>query len=269
MTDRDVRHVCGISGGKDSAALAVYLRDEVPDMEYYFCDTGKELPETYEYLTRLEAYLGKPIERLNPDRDFDHWLKVYGDYLPSPQMRWCTKMLKIKPFEKWIGDDEAISYIAIRGDEDREGYVSTKDNIKPVFPFKRDGIIKDDVFRILEEAGVGVPDYYDWRTRSGCYFCFFQRKAEWANLKEEHPDLYEKAKEYEKDGPPGEPGFTWAQDESLDELEDPERIAEIKKQHEEALKKQEASQANKRLIEIFEEALDEDDDSTGCLACHL
>ena len=28
-------------------------------MEYAFCDTGKELPETYEFLDRLEAFLGK------------------------------------------------------------------------------------------------------------------------------------------------------------------------------------------------------------------
>ena len=56
-----VRHICGISGGKDSSALAIYLRDKVPEMEYFFCDTGAELPETYEYLTRLEVILGKSI----------------------------------------------------------------------------------------------------------------------------------------------------------------------------------------------------------------
>jgi 3'-phosphoadenosine 5'-phosphosulfate sulfotransferase (PAPS reductase)/FAD synthetase len=64
MTE-SLRHICGISGGKDSSALAVILRDDVPNMEYFFCDTGAELPETYEYLTRLEVVLGKPIERLN------------------------------------------------------------------------------------------------------------------------------------------------------------------------------------------------------------
>ncbi len=74
-------------------------------MEYFFCDTGRELPETYEFLQRLELVLGKPIERLNSDRDFDHWLHVFGGALPSPQMRWCTKNLKIKPFEAWIGDE--------------------------------------------------------------------------------------------------------------------------------------------------------------------
>ena len=58
-----LRHICGISGGKDSSALAVYMRDRVPDMEYFFCDTGAELPETYEYLTRLEVILAKPVVR--------------------------------------------------------------------------------------------------------------------------------------------------------------------------------------------------------------
>src|SRR5881398_1598966 len=127
MPDAPMRHVLGISGGKDSAALAIYMRDRVPDIEYFFCDTGRELPETYEYLLRLEAVLGKKIERLKADRDFDHWLWVFGGALPSPQMRWCTKNLKIKPLEAWIGEDLAISYVAIRDDEpSRTGYISTK-----------------------------------------------------------------------------------------------------------------------------------------------
>ena len=104
-----VRHVMGISGGKDSSALALYMRDRVPQMEYFFCDTGSELPETYEYLQRLETALGKPIARLNADRNFDHWLWVYQGALPSPQMRWCTKALKIKPLEAWIGDSETLA----------------------------------------------------------------------------------------------------------------------------------------------------------------
>jgi 3'-phosphoadenosine 5'-phosphosulfate sulfotransferase (PAPS reductase)/FAD synthetase len=59
-----VRHIVSLSGGKDSSALAIYLRGRVPDLEYVFCDTGEELPETYEYLERLQAYLGQPIVRL-------------------------------------------------------------------------------------------------------------------------------------------------------------------------------------------------------------
>ena len=59
------KHVLGLSGGRDSAALAVYMRQNYPDLEieYFFTDTGKELPEVYEYLGHLEGFLGKPILR--------------------------------------------------------------------------------------------------------------------------------------------------------------------------------------------------------------
>lgn len=263
------RHVLGISGGKDSAALAVYMRDRVPEMEYFFCDTDKELPETYAFLARLEDYLGKPIARLNASRGFDHWLTIYGGYLPSSRMRWCTRQLKIKPFEEWIGDDPVISYVGIRADEDREGYISTKPNIEAVFPFKKAGITKADVFRILEDSGVGVPRYYEWRSRSGCYFCFFQRNVEWVGLRKHHPHLYEEAKKYEKAGPPGEPGFTWNAGESLVQIEDPERMQEIESRHAEAMAREEARGANRRLIDVFEDVLDDEDDDQPCLICTL
>jgi 3'-phosphoadenosine 5'-phosphosulfate sulfotransferase (PAPS reductase)/FAD synthetase len=45
----------GLSGGKDSTALAILLHKEIPEMEYFFCDTHRELPETYEYLDRIKA----------------------------------------------------------------------------------------------------------------------------------------------------------------------------------------------------------------------
>jgi 3'-phosphoadenosine 5'-phosphosulfate sulfotransferase (PAPS reductase)/FAD synthetase len=84
------RHVLGISGGRDSAALAVFMRQHHPELsiEYFFTDTGKELPEVYDFLGRLEGFLGQPIVRLNPDRDFDFWLAQYKHFLPSVQTRW-------------------------------------------------------------------------------------------------------------------------------------------------------------------------------------
>jgi len=265
-----VRHVLGLSGGKDSAALAVYLRDRVPDMEYFFCDTGKELPECYEFIDRLEVYLGKPIVRLNASRGFDHWLKVYGNYLPSSRMRWCTRMLKIRPFEEFVGNNPVVSYIGIRADEDRSGYLSSKENITPVYPFKQDGITRADVFRILESAGLGLPKYYEWRTRSGCYFCFFQRKVEWVGLREKHPDLFEEAKAYEKMVPEGGQGvFTWSQGESLEDLERPERMAEIRARHEAELRRENKRTPNRRLIDVLEDVLDYEDDGKPCFICHL
>lgn len=78
MNKKRVRHILALSGGKDSSALAVYMKDKVPDMEYVFCDTEKELNETYEYLQRLSQYLKKPIHTLKykSGYGFDEILKL-------------------------------------------------------------------------------------------------------------------------------------------------------------------------------------------------
>ena len=50
------RHVLGISGGKDSAALAVYIKDRYPELsekiEYFFTDTGEEKKRLLIYLKK-------------------------------------------------------------------------------------------------------------------------------------------------------------------------------------------------------------------------
>jgi len=285
LPNKKERHILSLSGGKDSSALAIYMRDrnawrqrlgkaaptpvEKIEMEYVFCDTKEELPETYDYLSLLEAYLGKPIHRLSDERGFQHWLKVYGNYLPSPNMRWCTRMLKLVPFEKYVGDDEVYSYVGIRADENREGYISHKINIKPVFPFKEDSVTREDVFRILEESGLNLPKYYEWRTRSGCYFCFFQRKAEWVGLMENHPDLFEKAKAFEKINEETGEKYTWSQGESLVQLSRAERVEGIKAKQKKALELEKKSRPNLPLFEILAEALNEENDEEGCAICHL
>ena len=277
----EVRHICGISGGKDSSALAVYLRDKVRELEFFFCDTGAELPETYEYLTRLEIILGRPIVRLNTRRGFDHWFEVFRGTLPSPQMRWCTKNMKIKPIETWIGDDPAISYVAIRVDEsNRKGYVSTKPNIRTRFPFIEDRVDREGVMRILADAGIGVPAYYEWRTRSGCYFCFYQRKAEWIGLADRHPDLFNRAVAIERKvlqdaGIDGDADFrsramrgrqyTWSPGETLSELIS--RRNEILDRHKLTMSRVAETRTSVPLIEALADALDEDDDTVPCTVC--
>ncbi|OAD45438.1 phosphoadenosine phosphosulfate reductase domain-containing protein [Polaribacter atrinae] len=338
-----VKHLLGISGGKDSAALSIYMSQKYPelDIEYYTCDTGKELKETYDLIGRLNSVLGRDIELYKSmDEDnspmknpFDHFLAMYGGYLPSATARWCTNKMKLQPFETYVSDEPTISYVGIRGDENREGYISKKENIQTIFPFRKniwsEDVIKkllinsnmemvkayyqeyanknvlpnalqyveqlispkftqtqklnalmdvdlklfnkvvfeflkttdypigklnefpliendeiiglDDVFQILEESGVGIPAYYKpieyqveidgeikkgtySRSRSGCFFCFYQQKIEWVWLLEQHPELYAKAIEYEKEG------YSWMA-ERLEDLEKPERVASIKKEH--------------------------------------
>jgi len=270
MKNAGARHILLLSGGKDSTALAIFMREHHPDigMEYVFCDTHKELPETYEYLSRIEGRLGRPIVRLSSDlgeRGFDHWLTIFRGYLPSPQMRWCTRELKIQPFEKYVGDDEVYLYVGIRADEHREGYISTKPNITPVFPFKEAGITRAEVFRILKESRIGLPEYYKWRSRSGCFFCFFQRRIEWVGLLKNHPALFEQAKAYEKP----EENFTWTEGEGLEELARPNRIAEIQQQEAQRRARAAARRKPRTLAEMFAGEYLEPDDEGGCLICQL
>jgi len=264
---KPVRHILSLSGGKDSAALAIYMRDRVPEMEYIFHDTEKELPETYEYLDRLAAVLGKKIHYTRPDYSFDKWLEVYGGMIPSNQRRWCTRMLKLKPFEDFVGDEPVINYVGIRADEEREGYISHKPNIKAVYPFREDGLVKADIIRILEESGLGLPTFTKWgRTRSGCFFCFYQQKIEWVRLKEKYPELFEEAKQYEYASTSGN-AFYWNGDEPLEELEKPERIEEIKRNWEQSRERLRKRSPN--LIHILGGLEEEEEEREGCLICHL
>ena len=260
------RHVLGLSGGKDSAALAIYMKERYPDIpvEYFFTDTGEELPEVYEFLGRLEGFLGKPITYLNADKTFDYWLKKFNNFLPSQQCRWCTIQMKLEPFKAWVkpmmDDGETVySYVAIRVDEEsRTGLLTNTDKLRVVMPFREDGIDKSGVFEILESSGIGLPKYYDWRSRSGCTFCFFQQKIEWVGLYEHHREAFIRAMELEKtaikDGSP----FTWTQGESLAELSKPERVAQIKADFEKRKKAAESKRKKNPLREGLEEEMDID-----------
>lgn len=275
------RHVLGISGGKDSAALAVFVRQTWPelDVEYFFTDTGKELPEVYEFLGRLEGFLGKPILRLNPRRDFDFWLREYNHYLPSPQTRWCTRQLKLAPFEQWTrpmlaAGDNVTTYVAIRADEEyREGYSSKHKNLSVRLPFREFGIDRRGVMDILESSDVGLPKYYDWRSRSGCTFCFFQQKIEWVKLRERHPDAFEAAKGYEKSALEHGSPFTWSQGESLSDIERPERVEQIIQDFERRKARESAKRPINPLRPVesivdIDDLYGEDEGGGACVVCH-
>jgi hypothetical protein len=165
--------------------------------------------------------------------------------------------LKLVPFEEFVGDDQAVSYIAIRADEpSRSGYISTKQNITTRMPFREDGIGKEDVFAILEASGIGIPRYYSWRSRSGCYFCFFQQQEEWAGLKRNHPDLFEAAKTYERVDEKTGRLFTWNQAGPLDE---------VLRRSEENRERPKKPLAQKKLIDAWSQ--DSDDSDDACLIC--
>ncbi|MBY5504092.1 phosphoadenosine phosphosulfate reductase [Rhizobium leguminosarum] len=267
--EKPVRHILSLSGGKDSTALAIYLRDRVENMEYIFHDTGKELPDTLEYIERLESYLGTKVVRTTTRETFDDILRSKGGMLPSGRRRWCTDYLKLKPFENYIGDEPCVNYVGIRADEDRVGYISHKPNIKAVFPFREDGIDYDGVVRILEEAGLGMPPYTEWgRTRSGCFFCFYQQKIEWVRLKQNFPELYDEAKAYEKPNRVNGQVFYWT-DEPLEDLEQPERMESIEDNWNKMRERKKARRGNQPLVKTLGGLEIDDTPRDGCLICQL
>lgn len=294
---KKIKHVLGLSGGKDSSALALYVKETRPDLdiEYFFTDTGYELPETNEFIDQLEERLGY-INRLNArslnniegrgEKDFANLLKEHGNYLPSQRDRWCTIQLKLKPFERWLDGFinegyEIKSYVGIRADEpERSGYMTIEKPITSVFPFREDGIVKSDIENILQRNGLELPAYYQWRSRSGCTFCFYQKKIEWVKLMEKHPDLFEEAKTFEKgkgNNVVGETFYWMGQGQPLSTLEVPEERIRIIEHHEKQVAKFNKKKRRNALLDNNEgiceftdldDIYDEAEGGGACVTCY-
>jgi hypothetical protein len=88
-------------------------------------------------------------------------------------------------------------------------------------------------------------------------------------LREEHPEAFEEAKQYEKLARDHSSPFTWVQGESLEDLEQPERIEEIRKRHSLRMARINSSRRLGPLQEAIRESeLLELSSEGGCLACH-
>jgi len=171
--------------------------------------------------------------------------------------------------------DKVTSYVAIRADEDyREGYSAKVDNLFVKLPFREAGIDRVGVIDILENSGVGYPKYYEWRSRSGCTFCFFQQKIEWVRLRERHPEAYEAAKALEKDALEHGSPFTWSKGESLVDMEAPSRVIEIEAEYEtRRARMRKAIPINPlRPVKAYPEDIDDvygvDEGNGSCAVCH-
>ena len=246
-------HILSLSGGKDSTALAFFMRENMPEifknLELVFYDTGCDLPETYDYLNKIEIFLNKKITRVKPEKSFDHIFHT-SFLIPAPHRRYCTIELKVKPSWKYIykkieneGTGIFNFYIGIRADESWRKGISPKTEkekklVNPQYPFIENQIIKSDVEKILFDNGIFYPDYYNWRERNGCYFCFYQKPIDWINLYERHPELYKRAMYYEEIGRKSNGEiFRWCSFGPLRDIIKKENINRIKIEYKNKLKK--------------------------------
>ena len=136
-----------------------------------------------------------------------------------------------------------------------------------MYPFREDGLVRADIIQILEENGLGLPTFTKWgRTRSGCFFCFFQQKIEWVRLKEKYPDKFEEAKQYEYANKKNGNAFYWNGDEPLEDLEKPDRMEEIERNWEQSRGRD--KKRSKSLLHILGGLEEEEEEQESCLICH-
>jgi len=154
-------------------------------VEYIITPTGDELPEMEDHWARLEAMLGQDIKRLDAPTlqgEIDR-----QNALPNFHQRWCTRLIKIEPCEKYLQTADGILCVGLRADEPTRMGAVYGDLIQTRTPLREWGWGIGDVMDYLDERGVSIPH------RTDCARCFFQRIGEWYRLWVEHPWLFEQA----------------------------------------------------------------------------
>ncbi len=188
-------HVVALSGGKDSTAMALRLKQLHPTVPFVYTvtPTGDELPEMFDHWKRLSRLLHTPLTIVAHPRQLRGLIDDQRA-LPNWRQRWCTRRLKIEPYAAFLTrcletHAPVVSYVGLRADEpEREsGDYSLVAGVISEYPLRDWGWNLEDVLRYLEDHGVAIPK------RTDCARCFFQTLPEWYNLWHDHRDIFEDA----------------------------------------------------------------------------
>ncbi len=184
--------------GVNSTAMTILLVNRGWRGPIVFADTGAEHPETYCYLDYFEREWLQPrgleITRLRglPWQNHDPQGKSLIEYceahamIPLAAARFCTVEYKSEPIARYaqsLGETEQL--IGIAADESSR----QKGRLCPLIDA---GIDRKGCIKIIEAEGLSVPP------KSGCYICPFQKKSQWRDLYQRHPELYERAAKLEE-----------------------------------------------------------------------
>jgi 3'-phosphoadenosine 5'-phosphosulfate sulfotransferase (PAPS reductase)/FAD synthetase len=188
------RHVvASISGGKDSAAMSLHLRELGIEHDRVFMDTGWEHAKTYDYLRgELTRVLG-PITEIRGDLLMPDLIRKKGMF-PSRTRRFCTEELKVKPMQRYLAGlgADVVNAVGIRRAESEarsrmeewewsNGFDA--ETWRPLIHWT-----EDEVIAIHHRHGLAPnPLYLEGATRVGCWPCLFARKAEIRHLAETDP----------------------------------------------------------------------------------
>jgi hypothetical protein len=192
LIERDengVAHIVGLSGGHDSTILSVLLQEREPRPYNYLCTpTGDELPEMFAHWRRMGERLGKRIIPI-----MEHTLKGLiesQNALPNFRQRWCTRKIKIEPYQRFLATEAArgpiVSYVGLRADEPERvgGLYGHIDGVSTRNPLREWGMAEEHVQAELAARGIVCP------TRTDCARCYHQRIGEWFLLWLDNRDLF-------------------------------------------------------------------------------
>lgn len=115
------RVVASVSGGKDSAAVSLWLTEQGIEHDRVFMDTGWEADQTYDYLRGdLPKVIG-PIQWISAEKQMEDLILSKGMFA-SRTIRFCTEELKVFPLRAHLGGlikggAEVINTVGIRSAE--------------------------------------------------------------------------------------------------------------------------------------------------------
>lgn len=190
--ENGVAHIVALSGGHDSTALSLLLKEREPRPYNYVCTpTGDELPEMFEHWLNLGKILGSRLIPIMAGT-LDGLIREQNA-LPNFRQRWCTRILKIEPYRKFLIEQAAlgpvVSYVGLRADEEGRagGAYADIDGVTMRFPLREWSMGEDEVQAGLAERGVVCPN------RTDCGKCYHQRIGEWWECWAYHPKVFEDA----------------------------------------------------------------------------
>lgn len=193
----DYEVIVSLSGGKDSVATSLSLREAGVKHRLVFADTGWEAKETYAHLDMLRGSLG-PIDVVGVDGGMVAKIR-HRAVFPARMQRWCTRELKINPLKKYHEaveketGRESICAVGVRAleSEARSKLPAWEDDAewggwmwRPIIDWTVENVIE-----IHRRHGVPMnPLYHMGFDRVGCFPCIFARKEEIKLLAKHAPE---------------------------------------------------------------------------------